>query len=67
MDNTSMHNNIASIRKSRGYSQIEFAEIVGITNWWLNHIESTKRKPSLSLSIKIAEKLDVTLNDIFLE
>lgn len=66
MENTAMHNNIASIRKQRGYSQVEFAKMVGITNWWLNHIESTKHKPSLALSVRIADSLNVTLNDIFL-
>lgn len=66
MENAAMHNNIATLRKQRGYSQVEFAEKVGITNWWLNHIESTKHKPSLALSMRIAESLDVTLNDIFL-
>lgn len=58
-------NNIAAIRKKKGYSQKEFAEILGISYWWLNHIESGKRSPSLSLSIKIADELGVTPNDIF--
>lgn len=62
-----MKNNIAVLRKIKGLSQIELAEMVGISHWWLNHIENGKRKPSLSLVKVIAEKLGVTLNDIFLD
>lgn len=61
-----MKNNIAAIRKKKNLSQKELAEMVGISNWWLNHIENGKRNPSLSLILEIAKKLNVTPNDIFL-
>jgi putative transcriptional regulator len=62
-----LKNNIAELRKQKGISQKELAELIGITNWWLNHIESGKRNPSLVLAKNIAEKLDVSIKDIFLD
>jgi putative transcriptional regulator len=60
-------NNIAVIRKNKGISQKELAKSLGITHWWLNHIESGKRNPSLGVAKSIAEKLDVKISDIFLD
>ncbi|MEE8669254.1 helix-turn-helix transcriptional regulator [Heyndrickxia faecalis] len=62
-----MKNNIAAIRKQKGYSQKEFAEKVGISFWWLNNIENDKGDPSLALVLKIARVLEVTPNDIILD
>jgi putative transcriptional regulator len=62
-----LENNIAKFRKEKGYSQKEFAQMIGITHWWLNHIENGKRKPSLELVCTIAEKLGVTASQIFLK
>lgn len=62
-----MENNIAAIRKEKGISQKELAEQLGISHWWLNHIESGKRNPSLVLAKNIAEKLNVKMKDIFLD
>lgn len=61
-----MDNNIAALRKERGLSQKELAEKVGISYWWLNHIENGKRRPSTLLLEKIAKALGVHVKDIFL-
>jgi DNA-binding XRE family transcriptional regulator len=63
---TVVNNNIAKLRKEKGYAQKEFADMIGISHWWLNHIESGKRSPSLGLVLTIAEKLNVTPDQIFL-
>ncbi|UAW07767.1 XRE family transcriptional regulator [Psychrobacillus phage PVJ1] len=62
-----MKNNIAAIRKRKNISQQELAKMVGCSHWWLNNIENGRRSPGLSLVMKISEKLEVTLNDIFLD
>lgn len=62
-----MQNNIANLRKEKGFSQKDFAKKVGITANWMNHIENGKRKPSVGMLEKIAENLEVTLKDIFLD
>lgn len=60
-------NNIAIIRERRGYSQQGFADKLGISGNWLNKIENGKKRPGLETLMRIAESLDVTLNDIFLD
>lgn len=60
-------NNIASIRKKMGIPQKELAHRVGVSIWWMNHIERGKHNPSLSLVDKIAKELGVTKGDIFLD
>lgn len=62
-----MQNNIANLRKKKGFSQKDFAVKVGITANWMNHIENGKRKPSIGMLEKIAEKLEVPIKDIFLD
>lgn len=62
-----VHNNIAQLRNQKGYSQIGFAEMVGVRHWWLNDIENGRAQPGLNLSMRIADELGVTLNDIFLK
>lgn len=62
-----MKNNIATIRKKRGLSQIQLAEKVGISHWWLSNIETGRRQPGLQLVLRLAEELGVTPNDIFLK
>lgn len=62
-----IHNNIAKLRKAKGYTQVGFAEAVNITHWWLNDIENGREQPGLNLSLRIADKLGVTLNDLFLK
>jgi DNA-binding XRE family transcriptional regulator len=62
-----LKNNIAAIRKNKGISQKELAEQVGIGNDWLCDIEKGKGTPSLALAKTIAEKLGVSMKDIFLD
>lgn len=62
-----MKNNIANLRKEKGFSKENFAKMVGITTNWLHHIESGKRKPSIGMLERIAEKLGVSVKDIFLD
>lgn len=62
-----MQNTIAVIRKSKGISQKDLAKRLGITHWWLNHVESGKRRPSTELLEKVAKELDVSIKDLFLE
>lgn len=62
-----MKNNIATIRKQKGITQKELAKKVGITAWWMNHIERGKRNPSLETMLNIAKELDVKVSDLFLE
>lgn len=58
---------IAYYRKLRGYSQMEFAEMIDVSRTHLSNIEAPKMKTSLSLDLlfKIAEVLHVDVKDFF--
>lgn len=62
-----MKNNIAAIRKNKGLSQKQFAEMLGIGNDWLCDIEKGRNNPSLELAKNIADKLNVKISEIFLD
>ncbi len=53
------------IRKKLGYTQEQFAEIVGIEPQSISKIEQGKNYPLLSNLEKIADKLNITLKDFF--
>lgn len=61
-----MKNKIAAIRKTKNISQQDFAKDIDVSVFWLNKIENGKHSPGFTLANRIAEKLGVTLNDIFL-
>ncbi len=52
-------NNIAKLRKSRGLSQQDLAELVGTTNQHISHLEGGRRSLSGRWMVAIAEKLGV--------
>jgi len=59
--------NIAHYRKLRGYSQMEFAEMIDVSRTHLSNIEAPKMKTSLSLDLlfKISETLKVDIKEFF--
>jgi putative transcriptional regulator len=61
-----MKNNIAQIRKQKGFTQMKLAELVGVNRFHISRIERGKSSPSLKLLMKIADALDVSLDDLFL-
>ncbi len=56
--------NIRKIRKQRGYSQEEFADIAGFSRSYYTEIETGKRNISVLNLIKIIEALNVDPNEI---
>jgi DNA-binding XRE family transcriptional regulator len=61
-----MKNNIAKIRKRKGLTQMELAELVGVNRFHISKIERGKRTPSVKLLIKIADVLNVSLDDLLM-
>lgn len=59
--------NIAHYRKLRGYSQMEFASMLGISRTHLSNIEAPKTKTSLSLDLlfKISDALKIDIKEFF--
>ncbi|MDX1828654.1 MAG: helix-turn-helix transcriptional regulator [Lutibacter sp.] len=52
-------------RVEKGLSQQDLADLVSATRQTIGLIEKGKYNPSLNLCIKIAKRLDRTLNDLF--
>ncbi|MGG4288314.1 helix-turn-helix transcriptional regulator [Priestia megaterium] len=62
-----MENNIKAIRERKGITQKELAQRIGISHWWINHVENGKKKPSIRTVAKIAQALDVSIEDLGIE
>lgn len=55
---------VQKLRKSIGYTQERFAEIVGISRTHIGHIEQGRKSPSLKTLEKIARALKIKLGDL---
>jgi len=56
---------IQYIRTKKGFTQQRLAEELEITLSHLGAIETAKKHPSLKLIFKIADKLDVKIEELF--
>ena len=59
-------NILKKVRETKGLSQTELAYKAGITPRYIAFIESGDRNPSLKVAKKIADILNSTVDDIFL-
>ena len=56
---------IKSLRRAKGYSQEELAEVVSISPKYLSSIERGQENPTLDLFIRLSQGLKVELYEIF--
>ena len=56
--------NIRKVRKQKGYSQEEFAEIAGFSRSYYTEIETGKRNVSLLNLVRIIESLNADPNEL---
>lgn len=58
---------IAYYRKLKGYSQMEFAELIDVSRTHLSNIEAPNKPTSVSLDLlfKISEALDIEVKNFF--
>lgn len=56
---------IQKIRKSKGITQEQLAEKVGVSTTWIGYVETAYRIPNLKMIYKIARALGVKVKDIF--
>lgn len=61
-----MKNKIKVYRATKGLTQEELADAIGVTRQTVNAIESDKYLPSLGLAFKIARLFSVNIEDVFL-
>jgi transcriptional regulator with XRE-family HTH domain len=55
---------LRTIRQSRGFSQADLAELLGVTLSYVSHLETGTRKISDDLARRLADSLNVTRKDI---
>ncbi len=58
------HSNLRNLREMSGYSQKEFADLVGIPVTTYRNYENTLREPSYDILIKIADILRVSVGEL---
>lgn len=56
---------IQQIRKSKGYTQLQFSEMVDISPNYLSEIERGKSSPRIDKLVAIINTLDCSADDIF--
>jgi len=57
--------NIAYYRKSKGFSQMKFAEIIDISRTHMNRIENAECAVSLDVLFSISEALGIHVGQLF--
>ncbi|MPM63955.1 hypothetical protein SDC9_110840 [bioreactor metagenome] len=61
-----MKNRIKELRKELGLRQEDMAAQLGVTRQTINAIENDKYNPTLELAMKIAKRLELPVEQIFL-
>ncbi|MGP0689675.1 helix-turn-helix transcriptional regulator [Priestia aryabhattai] len=61
-----MNNNIKKLREERGLSQKKLAEKCRVSRQTINAIENNKYDPTLELAFRLANLLNVTVDDLFI-
>ena len=61
-----MTNVLADLRATRGWSQADLAERLGVSRQTINALERGKYDPSLPLAFKIATLFALRIEDVFM-
>lgn len=56
---------LKSTRESRGMTQQELAERIGVRRETVLHLENNRYNPSLEMALKIARVFDLKIEDLF--
>ena len=60
-----MENKIRTKRKELGISQEELAKKCAVSRQTINAIENNKYDPTLSLAFRLAQELELTVDELF--
>ena len=61
-----MNNRVKELRREKGYTQEDLAEIIGVSRQTVNAIEKQKFDPSLNTAFKMAKLFELPIESIFL-
>ena len=53
------------VRESRGMTQQELADCIGMRRETILHLENNRYNPSLEMALKIAQVFDLRVEDLF--
>lgn len=60
-----MRNNVRELRTEQGWSQVKFAEALGVSRQTVNALEKGRYTPSLPLAFRISEVFELPVERIF--
>ena len=60
-----MKNNVRRLRKEKGLTQEQMAELIGVSRQTINAIEKEKFDPSLPTAFKVAKVFDLPIEAFF--
>ena len=61
-----MKNRVRELRKLKGLTQEQVAEVIGVSRQTINAIEKEKFDPSLPTAFKMSKLFDLPIEDFFL-
>jgi putative transcriptional regulator len=61
-----MKNKVRELRKLKGLTQEQLAEVIGVSRQTINAIEKEKFDPSLPTAFKMAQLFDRSIEEFFL-
>ena len=56
---------LKSVRETRGMTQQELADRIGMRRETILHLENNRYNPSLEMALKIAQVFDLRVEDLF--
>ena len=57
--------NLKSVRESRGMTQQDLADRIGMRRETILHLENNRYNPSLEMALKIAQVFDLRVDELF--
>ncbi|GAA1614119.1 helix-turn-helix domain-containing protein [Leucobacter chromiireducens] len=60
-----MNNKVRTLRTAAGWSQVQFAELLGVSRQTIHALESGKYDPSLPLAFRISHVFGRPIEEIF--
>lgn len=57
--------NLKSVRESRGMTQQDLADRIGMRRETILHLENNRYNPSLEMALKIAQVFDLRVEELF--
>ena len=61
-----MKNRLRVLRAERGWSQVDLAEVLGVSRQTVNALENGRYDPSLPLAFKLGRTFELPIEEIFI-